>query len=86
MSEPAPADTTEEGTAVEASIPPQLAVLHNKKHPLEHAWCFWYDSRRQARPRDPRPQFASRFFLFFFFFFFLFSFLLRFTAHMAIDF
>jgi len=29
---------------VAETIPPQLAVI-NKKHPLEHSWCFWYDQR-----------------------------------------
>ena len=46
MSDPTASETTEEGNKTnvteEASIPPQLAVLNNKKHPLEHAWCFWY--------------------------------------------
>ena len=53
MSEPAASETTEEGKSnvtVESSIPPQLAVLHDKKHPLEHSWCFWYDSRWLHKP------------------------------------
>lgn len=53
MSDPTASETTEEGNKTnvteEASIPPQLAVLNNKKHPLEHAWCFWYDQRGQGR-------------------------------------